>query len=182
MADIVIVSGPPGSGKSTVCDALCERYDRTVHLESDPFFAFIRMGGMRPWLNGAQRQNEMVARAVARAATAYASNLYAVFIDAVVAPNTLPVYLEELRPAGVPVHLAVLLPSPDETVRRGLEREPALRVPEAQLRRMHAWFASAGRFGGRIFDTTGETTEQTADRVMDACGAGECLVLAPAAT
>jgi adenylate kinase family enzyme len=35
MSQIVIVSGPSGAGKSSVCESLCERYDRTVHLETD---------------------------------------------------------------------------------------------------------------------------------------------------
>lgn len=177
MAQIVIISGPPGSGKSGVCESLCERYDRTVHLRTDEMYGWIRMGSRRPWVAGAERQNAMVSRAAARAATAYVADLYALFIDGVIGPHLLPIYLEELRAATVPVHFVVLLPSLDETVRRGLARGLALRVPEQQLQSLHAQFVRYGEFAGRTFDNTGLTADQTGDLVMDACGRGECLVL-----
>lgn len=183
MAQIVIVSGPAASGKSSVCESLCERYDRTVHMRSDDAYAWIKMGFVRPWLASSDRQNRMVTRAVARAATAYAEELFAVFIDGVIGPHLLPIYLEELRAAKVPVHVVVLLPSLDETVRRGLSREPATRVPEGQrvpeeqLRSLHAQFVRYGEFAGCRIDNTRMTADQTGDLVMAACGRGECLVL-----
>ncbi len=177
MSQVVIVSGPPGSGKSSVCEALCARYDRTVHLETDQLYGAIRMGFIKPWLAASDRQNRMVTRAAARAAVAYAQELYAVFIDAVVGPHLLPVYVEELREAGVAVHFAVLLPSLEVTLRRGLEREPTLRVPEPQLRALWAQFRDNGAFAGCTIDNSAMTPDQAADAVMSACGRGECLVL-----
>ena len=42
--EVVIVSGPPGSGKTTVGVTLGSGCERGVHLESDWFFRFIRSG------------------------------------------------------------------------------------------------------------------------------------------
>jgi cytidylate kinase len=185
MSHIVIISGPPGSGKSSVSESLCERYDRTVHLKTDELYASIRMGLISPWKPGSERQNSMISRAAARAATAFAQDLYAVFIDGVIGPHLLPLYLEELRSAARPVHFVVLRPSVDEIVRRGTEREgadvvpEAMRVPEPLLRRGHETFERWGDFAGLTIDNSGLTADQTADRVMDACGAGQCLVLTP---
>jgi chloramphenicol 3-O-phosphotransferase len=179
MSQIVIISGPPGAGKSSVAESLCERYDRTVHLETDQFFAAIRMGFISPWRPKSDRQNRMVTRAAARAATAYAQELFAVFIDGVIGPHLLPIYLEELRVARVPVHFVQLLPSVEDTVRRGLSREETLRVTEAQLREGHRQFVAYGGFAGTTLDTTGLSADQAADRVMEACGRGECLVEQP---
>lgn len=179
MAQVVIISGPPGSGKTSVAESLCARYDRTVHLEADAFFAAIRMGYTKPWRTGSSRQNEMVSRAVARAATAYAQDLYTVFIDAVVGPHLLPVYVAELKPAGVRLQFVLLMPSLEETLRRGLAREATLRVPESQLRELHAQFVRYGAFAGCTIDNSGLTADQTADRVMDACGLGQCVVWSP---
>ncbi len=179
MSQIVIVSGPPGSGKSSVCESLCARYDRTVHLDTDQMYGWIRMGYVRPWQHGADRQNRMVARAAARAATAYAQELLAVFIDGVIGPHLLPTYVEELAAAKVAVQFALLLPMVEETVRRAAAREPTLRVSERIVREMHAQFVGYGKFAGCTIDNTTMTPEQAADAVMSACWRGECLVLSP---
>ena len=179
MAQIVIVSGPSGAGKSTVCESLCERYDRTVHLETDTFFTWIRMGYVDPMRVESDAQNRMIARAVARAATAYAENLYAVFIDGVIGPHLLPEYLEELRPANVPVHFAVLLPELSESQRRVATRKPDRRMGESDHGALHAQFVTHKVFAGVSIDNTGMTADQAADAVMDACGRGDALVWTP---
>lgn len=179
MAQIVIVSGPSGAGKSTVCESLCERYDRTVHIETDAFFGWIRMGYIDPMRPESDAQNRMIARGVARAATAYAQDLYAVFIDGVIGRHLLPVYLDELRPAKVPVHLAILLPSVEESLRRVAPRESGRRMPHADHAALHAQFANHESFAGVTVDNTGMTAAQAADAVMDACGRGDALIWSP---
>jgi cytidylate kinase len=176
MSQVVIISGPPGAGKSAVAEALCERYDRTVHLETDAFYRSIRMGYVSPWLPASSRQNAMVSRAVSRAAGAYASELFAVFIDGVIGPHLLAVYVDELRPLNIPVQIALLMPDVETIVRRGLAREDVPRVQEADLRRGHEMFARWGSFAGCTFDNSRLTAQEAADLVMAACGRGDCLV------
>jgi chloramphenicol 3-O-phosphotransferase len=180
MPHIVILSGPSGAGKSGVARSLCERYDRTVHIETDIFFDMIQMGRVDRMRPESERQNSMVSRAVARAATAYAQDLYAVFIDGVIGPHLLPVYLDELRPAGLPVHFVLLRPTLEETLRRVVPRDPARRMTDDQHRELHAQFVRYGDFAGITLNNTSLTADQAADRVMDACGGGDCLVLPPA--
>jgi len=182
MSQIVIVSGPPGSGKSSVAEALCQRYDRTVHLETDDCYGWIRMGYISPWKEGSSRQNLMVSRAAARAASAFALEQYGVFIDGVIGREHLEVYLDELRGCGVPVHFVVLLPSMEEAMRRSSGREK--QVPEAQderfVRNVYAVFQ--GRpdpLPGVTIDNGNLSVDQTADLVMDVCGRGKALVYAP---
>ena len=122
----------------------------------------------------------MVTRAAARAATAYAQDLYAVFIDAVVGRSEfLDIFIEELATTSVPVHFVTLLPDVETTVRRGLTRETTLRVPEDVLRRMHAQFVDGGMRVGCTIDNSAMTADEAADAVMSACGRGECLVFSP---
>lgn len=180
MSQIVIVSGPSGAGKSSVCEALCERYDRTVHLETDWFFETIRMGRINPMQPASNEQNMMIARAVARAATAYAERRYGVFIDGVIGPHLLPIYIEELRMAGVPVQFVLLLPSLEITLARVAPRDSVRRMQEPLHRELHRQFVANGPFAGCTIDTSGMTALETADVVMERCGAGECLVWGPA--
>ena len=148
MSQIVIVSGPPGAGKSTVCEALCQRYDRTVHLTTDDMDGWIRMGYIPPWKTGSMRQNLMVSRAAARSATAFAREQYGVFVDGVIGPAHLPVYVDELRAAGVPVHYAVLLPPLDVIISRAAGRQKQITGAGDMFVRVHAMFAEAAALLG----------------------------------
>lgn len=179
MSQVVIVSGPPGAGKSTVTEALCERYDRTVHLETDDLYGWIRMGYIPPWQTGSMQQNVMVSRGAARAATAFAAEQYGVFVDGVIGPLHLPVYIEELRSSGVPVHYAVLLPPLDVILRRAEDREKQIPNAGDMFARVHAMFADAPAPERWTLDNSGMTPQQTADAVMDACGRGDTLVYSP---
>lgn len=106
---ILIVTGPPGVGKTTAADTLATRSPSAVHLESDTFFRFIRSGYLRPWERESHEQNQVVMRIVAQAASGYAAAGYFTIVDGIVIPGW---FLEPLRDAlhdaGQQVAFAVL--------------------------------------------------------------------------
>lgn len=93
---ILILTGPPGVGKTTAAGILAERSARAVHLESDAFFHFIRTGYIEPWKPESHEQNRTVMRIVAQAAAGYAEAGYLTIIDGIVIPGW---FLEPLRDA-----------------------------------------------------------------------------------
>ena len=84
---VLLLSGPPGVGKTTVGELLAVRSERGVHLETDVFFHFIRSGYVKPWTTGAHKQNSTVMEIVAGAASAYASDGYLTIVDGIVLPG-----------------------------------------------------------------------------------------------
>src|SRR5579862_8698553 len=108
---ILIVSGPPGAGKSTVARRLAQTWDGlAVHIPTDAFYAAILSGYVAPWLAESHQQNITVTQAIAAAAAAYAAGGYAVMLDGVVGPWFLEHYRRAATGAGVELSYVVLRP------------------------------------------------------------------------
>ncbi len=84
---VLILTGPPGVGKTTTARIVAERRARSVHLEADAFFRFIRSGHVEPWKRESREQNELVMRIVAGAAATYADAGYFTIVDGIVLPE-----------------------------------------------------------------------------------------------
>jgi cytidylate kinase len=107
MGTVIVVTGPPGSGKSTVADGLVGHLAPSALVAGDDFFAFLRKGAIAPWLEEAHEQNTAVTEAAAAATGRLAKHCDVVY-DGVVGPW----FLETFRlAAGVTrLHYALLLP------------------------------------------------------------------------
>lgn len=86
MSAFLIVTGPPGAGKSTVARLLADTTPTSVLVEGDVFFGFLANGALEPWLPEAHDQNTIVTRAAARAAGEFAHGGFDVIYDGVVGP------------------------------------------------------------------------------------------------
>jgi predicted ABC-type ATPase len=138
---LLVVTGPPGAGKSVVGRELAERFDPSVLVEADAFFAFLARGAIAPWLPESQQQNDVVIRAAARATGEYARGGYVTIYDGVLGPWFLPTFAASTGLESL--DYVILLPSADRCVERVRTRVGHAFSDEAATRKMHQEFANA---------------------------------------
>jgi predicted kinase len=158
----LILTGPPGVGKTTVARLLAEREPRAVHLEADRFFSFISSGFVDPWDPASAEQNQLVMKIAAEAAARYANAGYSTIFEGIVIPRwTLGVIRETLEAAGVPAAYAVLRAPQAICADRvhGREGDPDLSEPGV-LAAISSEFDDLGELEPHAIDVAGLDAEQ----------------------
>jgi predicted ABC-type ATPase len=171
VSEVLIVTGPPGAGKSTVAAALVERRTPSVLVEGDRFFAFLEQGRIDPWLPESHEQNIVVGEAAASATACFAAGGFWTVYDGVVAPWSLSMFASERIDR---LHYAVLLPDVERCMERVTTRVGHGFSDMAATRHMHAQFADVDIPERHLFRADA-TVEQLSELIMGRVTSGQIL-------
>jgi cytidylate kinase len=107
MRELIVITGPPGAGKSSVAEHLTSSFTPSALVSGDSFFAMIKQGYILPWLPKSHRQNTVIIEAAA-AAAGRLTEICLVIYDGVLGPWFLPTFV---RATGLAhLHYVILLP------------------------------------------------------------------------
>lgn len=173
---IFLLSGHPGSGKTTIAEALAHLPGvPKVHLHSDDFWGYIKHGHIDPWLYEADQQNRMIMQIAADVAGHYACHGYFVVLDGVVRPSWLPAF----KVLGAPLHYMLLRTSAAEAVERCAARGgDSLSDPQV-VADLHAQFADLGPYEPHVLSVGGQTRQESLRAVIAGLMSNDYRILTP---
>lgn len=175
---LLILTGPPGSGKTTVGALIAGDSPLSCCIHSDWLWTTIVNGHIAPWEGAADAQNRAVIRAATAAGVRMANAGYSVVLDGILGPWHFEPLTEELASCMAPVCYVVLRPDGDTCLARAQGRvfeSPQHRdalTDEGPIRHMWDQFRDLGSLEKSVVDNSAIDPGATAMLIVKLMAAG----------
>jgi len=175
MSSLTIITGCPGTGKTTVSRHIVRSFDRGVYIEGDAFFRFLD-NPILPTESESHDQNRIVLAATFAAAKVYLAGGYDVVVDGIYGPWFLKEVAKDLLaepsvPDLLPTYV-ILTADQDETLHRVTTRADADKFAVEGVRQMYQAFARASAYDRHKMPTSQQSVSETVRKVVKAMAEG----------
>ncbi len=164
------ITGPPASGKSTLCAELAGRMARAIHIPVDDLRTWVVSGLAEsvPWTEETERQFQVAEHAVCRVAQTYWAAGFDVLVDHCRNPQRLQRLIQERLPK-LPLVKVCLLPELAVNLERSHSRTNKTFDPhmlDETILFTNDRYRSGVPDGWLVIDNTCMTVQETAERVL----------------
>jgi len=161
---IIILTGPPGAGKSTIGKILASKIEKSAIVSSDDLRDMVKNGRAEVCGEGWEEQLLLGEKNAVCLAKNFYKNGFNVILDDVLLNNKFKFYYENLKSRNLKIFL--LLPNKDVLAKRDLERGQCAMKERAIL--LHDKFSEFIKKEKRfiIIDSSKHTKEETAEEIL----------------
>lgn len=163
---ITIITGAPGSGKTTISDLLSKKVLKGVHIPSDIFYSFIA-NNIPPNLPEADSQNHIVISSVIKAAGTFSKNNYDVFVDGIFGPWFLKFIAGELRGSESEINYVILNLPLAKSIER-ISKRANQPVDQAVISQMHSEFKkNIADYKSHLLEVNNKKINSIAEEILE---------------
>ena len=167
-AYICLITGPAGSGKSSVSKALANKFERSAVIEVDTLRHMIKGGYLKPWPHNEEvdLQLSMSAKNACDMATNLLEEGFNVFIDDVVGRKLLEQYSNFFKDKNFKTFL--LMPSLESLLKRFDDRGDDKELRERTIELHKSFSEKQDKLNCHIINSSDQTLEETVDEIYKA--------------
>jgi len=162
---VCLITGPAGSGKSSVAKALAEKFERSAVIEVDKLRAMVMSGYVKPWPHNEEvdLQLSLSAKNACDMATNFLEKGFSVFIDDVVGRKLLEQYSTYFKDKNFKSFL--LLPSVDSLLKRFDARDNNEELRQRTLELHNRFLEKKDKLNWQIIDSSNQSLEETVEQI-----------------
>ena len=155
---LIILTGPPGAGKSTIAHLLALTYEKSATFSIDTIREFIVGGNFAPWDPSpeSRKQHKLSEEIAGMVIKKYIDNNYVVILDGIYNGRDVLKYKKKFKD----VYGFVLLPSLKINRARDRGREKHKQVPK-RVKVLHDHYSTSVLKQFEVIDSTEQTPKQT---------------------